>query len=260
MKIAILYICTGKYDIFWNEFYHSCKEKFCVDEDNHFFVFTDSKQIHTGEDVSIIYQDNLGWPFNTLYRYKMFLRVQEQLAKFDKIVFFNGNCIFVDEIVTEDFFGIESKLVAGLHPGFFNKSYDEYTYEKRKNSTAFVVKPWKYFAGGVNGGDSQLFVEICHKISENIDNDLKNGIVAIWHDESHWNAYLNNNYEMLKDQLHILSPKYLYPEGWSLPFEPKIILRDKKNYGGHHVLRGKSETEHGIKQIFKFIAGVFKCK
>ena len=47
-----------------------------------------------------------------------------------------------------------------------------------------------------------------------------------------------NNYDKIKDGLNMLSPEYLYPEGWSLPFEPKILLRDKHKYGGHGLLRG----------------------
>ncbi|RTL12956.1 MAG: hypothetical protein EKK54_02545 [Neisseriaceae bacterium] len=255
MKIAILYICTGKYDIFWSDFYSTSQKYFCTTEDKHYFVFTDSEQIKADHNVSVIYQDSLGWPFNTLYRYRMFLRVQHKLSKFDKVIFFNGNCTFVDQIDYENFFGRSSTLVACLHPGFLNKNCEEFTYEKRKNSLAFVGSPWKYFAGGINGGNANEILKIFQILSHNIEDDLKNGIVAIWHDESHWNAYLNNNYEVLKDKLHILSPEYLYPEGWDLPFEKKIILRDKNQYGGHNLLRGAAQHNfpNTIKKILKKI-------
>lgn len=260
MKIAILYICTGKYDVFWSEFYDSCKKMFCPEQEKHFFVFTDSQRIHVDDYTSIIYQDNLGWPFNTLYRYKMFLRIKEELLNFDKVVFFNGNCVFVDKIKFNEFFGVESKLLACLHPGFFNKNHAEYTYEKRDVSKAFVTKPWKYFAGGINGGDSQLFLDICHKISENIENDLRNGIVALWHDESHWNALLNNERSLIEPILHILSPAYLYPNNWEIPFSAKIRLRDKNNYGGHGFLRGEHNMDGWIKIFLKFMKRAFRCR
>ena len=80
--------------------------------------------------------------------------------------------------------------------------------------------------------ESKIVLEIFQHLLSNIEIDLDNGIVAIWHDESHWNAYLNNNYEVLKDKLHILSPEYLYPEGWDLPFEKKKLFWDKNQYGG----------------------------
>jgi hypothetical protein len=28
----------------------------------------------------------------------------------------------------------------------------------------------------------------------------------------------------------ILSPSYCFAEGWNLPFEPKILVREKSNY------------------------------
>jgi hypothetical protein len=242
MKIAILYICTGKYDVFWNEFYTSSEKYFCNLEHKHYFVFTDSQQIVDADNISIVFQDNLGWPFNTLYRYRLFLRVKEQLLQYDRVVFFNANSIFDKSIIFPEFFGVDSNLIGCIHPGFFDKSIEEYTYEKREASSAFVRKSWKYFAGGVNGGCSHQFIAVCESISQNIENDLQKGIVAIWHDESHWNAYLNNNYLEIKDRLHILTPAYLYPENWDLPFEKKIVLRDKNKFGGHSLLRGITKS------------------
>ena len=242
MKIAILYICTGKYDIFWDKFYTSCEEFFCTKSEKHYFIFTDSNQINDSENVTKIFQDSLGWPFNTMYRYKMFLRIKESLLNYDWIIFFNGNCQFKKFIYENEIFGYNQQydLLGVKHPGFYDKEYERFTYEKRKLSSANVKSSSCYFAGGINGGRSQPFLQVVQQLADNIETDLQNGIVAIWHDESHWNAYLNNNYEQIKDKLNILTPDYLYPEGWKLPFEPKILLRDKSKYGGHGLLRGGS--------------------
>lgn len=261
MKIAILYICTGKYDIFWPGFYSSCERFFCKDADKHYFVFTESKQIISQDNVNKIYQDNLGWPFNTLYRYHIFLRIQEQLANFDKVVFFNGNCLFEAQITSDEFFGKGKKLVAGIHPGFFNKAVEDYTFEKRNASLAYIERGNLYVAGGINGGDAQDFIDVCKLISANIDLDLKAGIVAIWHDESHWNAYINNNWQLLQSQINLLTPDYLYPEGWQLPFEAKILLRDKNKYGGHNLLRGIGTFQQSLLlHWLKKLLGKIRCK
>ena len=45
MKIAILYICTGKYNIFWKDFYTSCEKNFIPNSEKHYFVFTDAENI-----------------------------------------------------------------------------------------------------------------------------------------------------------------------------------------------------------------------
>jgi len=52
-KIGILYICTGKYDIFWKDFYLSCEKYLLNDIDEngnkkfekHYFVWTDAEGI-----------------------------------------------------------------------------------------------------------------------------------------------------------------------------------------------------------------------
>ncbi len=44
MRIGILYICTGKYDIFWKDFYLSAERYFMQDQSFiiEYYVFTDS--------------------------------------------------------------------------------------------------------------------------------------------------------------------------------------------------------------------------
>ena len=253
--MAILYIATGKYDVFWSEFYSSCESLFCNNTEKHYFVFTDSEQINNSANVTKVYQDSLGWPFNTMFRYKMFLRVKDLLCNYDWVIFFNGNCQFKQIISENDIFGNNQQydLLAVKHPGFYNKLPSDFTYEKRELSTAFVANAHYYFAGGINGGKSSVFLPLIHHLTDNIEGDLQNGIVAVWHDESHWNAYLNNNYEQIKDKLNILTPDYLYPDGWNLPFTAKILLRDKNKYGGHGLLRGVGSQGGGLKKVIKRI-------
>lgn len=258
LTIAILYVCTGKYDVFWDQFYRSSQQYFCPLDEKHYYVFTDSKQIQSTKNVHVISQDNLGWPLNTLYRYKMFLRIQEYLLKHDFVAFINSNAEFVSPISFEDFFGVDKELVACLHPGFFNKPFKAYTYETREQSLAKVYTPHYYFAGGINGGKVDKFIFVIDTISRNIEYDLLHGIMALWHDESHWNAFLNNNFDEIQSYLHILSPAYLYPKGWSLPFEPKIILRDKMDYFKVYDEKGITE-QCGIKAIMnKIVNKVFR--
>ena len=74
-RIAVLYICTGEYSVFWKDFYNSFEEKFLVDHDKEYFVFTDAENLFgtANKRIHLIYQENLGWPGNTLFRFKMFL-------------------------------------------------------------------------------------------------------------------------------------------------------------------------------------------
>lgn len=255
MKVALLYICTGEYYCFWNEFYRSSEKYFLPEVEKKYFVFTDSPKVIGSNNTEIIHQDNLGWPFNTLYRYRMFSRIEDELRDFSYIIFLNANCKFIDYISLTDFFGINKSLVACIHPGFFNKDKSEFTYEKRKRSKAFIENGYHYFPGGLMGGDANIFLNICKTLSFDIEKDLDNGILAIWHDESYWNAYLNNNYQEIKDNLHILSPSYLYPEGWNIPFEKAVILRDKSKYFDTKIIKQENQKPTSF---FKKIRHLFQ--
>ena len=62
MKAAILYIATGKYTVFWKEFYESFEKNFLPQTKKTYFLFTDAKALPFSdrENVCIIPQKNLG--------------------------------------------------------------------------------------------------------------------------------------------------------------------------------------------------------
>ena len=256
MKIGILYICTGKYNIFWKDFYLSCEKNFIPEVEKHYFVFTDSPEIDFEKDnkyIHKIYQENLGWPNNTMKRYEIFLNSKDEIEKMDYLFFFNANLLFLEKISTEEFLPIDrEKLVGCLHPGYYDVPADKYPYEKSRSSSAYIDKKMGkyYFQGAINGGLTEHFIETIKLLNRNIGIDSEKGIIAKWHDESHWNNYLNNKLELVK----ILTPAYLYPEGTSLPFEKKILIRDKNKLGGHAKLRGKTDW----KLIVNYIKGLIK--
>lgn len=230
MRIAILYICTGKYDIFWKDFYSGSEKYFLTDTQKHYFVFTDAEKIFNEENKNIhkIYQKNLGWPDNTLMRFDIFSNIISELNNFDYIFFFNADLCFLKDVNSEEFIPLNDKnLLATIHPGYFNKKNNKFQYERNNLSTAFIPQGSgeKYFAGGLNGGKTKYFVEAILKIKENINIDKKNKITAVWNDESHWNNYLLN-----RKDIKILDPGYLYPESSNIKFDKKIMIRDKRKY------------------------------
>lgn len=252
MRIGILYICTGKYDIFWKDFYLSAEHYLFTEDSNvkrEYYVFTDSKSLFGEEEnkhIHRIYQKNLGWPDNTLKRFHIFLSIKEQIIQETDYIFFcNANLIFKQSINNEILPPANGNgLVGTLHPGFFNKPTVEYTYERSPRSTAYIAKGEgkHYYAGGFSGGRTKEYIKLCETLKKQIDQDTHNKQVAVWHDESHINRYFLDN------PPSILSPAYLYPEGWSLPFEEKIMIRDKskKEYGGHGYLRKKDSWLHRL--------------
>ncbi len=226
MKVAVLYICTGDYIKFWSGFYQSAETHFLPRTDRHYFVFTDG-QVEPAKDITVVSQDSLGWPFNTVYRFRMFLRIRPEPQSFSHVVFLNANCVVQRLIDVDEFFAPGADLIACRHPGFFDKLTSTYTYERRPQSKACVAKGAIYRAGGLMGGTACAFLAAAEEIAGNIEADLENGLVALWHDESHWNAYLDGRAPAAGTVVHDLSPGFLYPEGWTIPFEPRILLREK---------------------------------
>lgn len=243
-KVAILYICTGRYTIFWDGFYQSAENYLLTNLEKHYFIFTDTNKTLVGEDKNAtkIFQEKLGWPFDTLMRFEMFLKIKEQLLGFDYVFFFNANMKFVGEVTPLDILPLKphENLTVFLHPGFYDKPRQKFTYDRNSKSLAYIPmdEGKYYFMGSLNGGKTVNYLEMCEKLNNRIKQDLSKDVIALWHDESHLNRYMVN-----RDDLKILSPKFGYPEGWILPFKAKIIIQDKSHprFGGHEYLRSSVE-------------------
>lgn len=253
--IGILYICTGKYVMFWRDFYLSMEKYFLPDYEKKYFVFTDSSEVDfatENKNIHRFYQEDLGWPDNTLKRFHIFLERKDEIKNTDYLFFCNANLLVQETIYTQDFLPQEDKkLIAVQHPGFFNKKRSKFTYEANSKSTARVAKKegGVYVAGGLNGGETQTFLQAMQEMKKNIDQDCKNNIIAKWHDESHWNRYIIG-----RSDVKILDTSYLYPEGWNGTFQPRILIRDKDRYGGHDFLRNKKESLFSkVKKVIKKI-------
>lgn len=255
MRIAILYICTGKYSIFWGDFYRTCQENFLKDIEKHYFVFTDDPAITETPVVHPINQSAKGFPLDSLLRFEMFLKIEEKLKHFDYIFFFNSNVQFVASINTEILPSEENDgLVGVLHAGYLKSPAFWLPFERNKKSAAYIrpfKKNYNYFLGGINGGTTKSYLDLINTCRNNIQKDLNKGYIAFYHDESHINNYFSNR-NILK-----LSPSFGFPEGWKLPFEPKIVILNKITHGGSYFdkLPRKSYLMRGKLIIKRLIQG-----
>lgn len=230
--IAILYICTGEYTMFWKDFFTSCEKYFIPEMRKEYFVFTDAKKIEyekENSNIHKIFQKNLGWPGNTLYRYDMFLKIQETLRDYEYIFFFNANVLFLSKITGHEFLPNGSEyLITTLHPRYRNGKNTDFTYERNPLSKA-CIQYWEgnyYAQWGINGWISKYFLDAMSVMRNNIDTDTKKNIIALWHDESHWNRYLFDH----PDDVKILWPEYNQQKLWK-KWTIKILLRNKLSYG-----------------------------
>lgn len=234
MKIGVLIICTGNYDIFFQKLFETSEQFFLKNYNKKYFVFTDSKNIKDSDNIKIIKQNFLGWPYDTMYRFKMFNAIEKELLELDYVFFFNANLIFISEVSNEVLPGEENDYLCGVnHPGYFNKSKDAFPYERRCESCLYVpIDDGKiYFQGCFLGGNSVNFMVMSKILEKKIDLDLKKDITPIYHDESALNWYYKDRNPL------VLDSGYSYPESSDIPFEKKIIQRNKNTFGGYNYLR-----------------------
>lgn len=176
-KVAILYIATGRYPIFWKEFYKSSEKYFLPGCEKCYFVFTDTHELLfdevTNHRIIKVYQKKLGWPHDTLMRFDMFLKIEDELKSFDYIFFLNANLLFVKPVTSEILPAEKEALVGVLHPGFYNKDRNSFTYDDNPRSLACIPKGEgeNYFMGGFNGGRSKEYIELIRTLDRNIKID-----------------------------------------------------------------------------------------
>lgn len=231
-KINIFTICTGKYIAYFDQFYKSCQDKFLSDYEKKYFVFTDG-ELPQYDNVVKVQQNKLGWPFDTMMRFKMFNSV-EHLLDGDYVYFFNVNMQFLENISDEVIPGEENDWLMGVnHPGYYNKNCLGFPYERNAISNFYIPfgNGKNYFQGCFNGGRTSEFMMMSKKLEQLIDDDLSKKIIPVWHDESALNWYYISKNPLMIDS------SYAFPESSNLPFEKKIIQLDKNKLGGHAYLR-----------------------
>jgi hypothetical protein len=230
--INIFTICTGKYVMLFEQFYQSCQNNFLPEYQKNYFVFTDG-QLNNYDNVTRIEQQKLGWPYDTMMRFKMFNSVKNLLDG-DYVFFFNVNMHFLQKIGEEVLPGEDNDYLMGVnHPGFYDKPKFKFAYERRGISNFFI--PYElgefYYQGCFNGGRKEEFMRMSEVLEMKIDDDMSRGIIPAWHDESALNWYYLNKKPL------ILDSSYAYPETWDIPFDRKVVQLDKNKIGGHLYLR-----------------------
>jgi histo-blood group ABO system transferase len=221
-KICVINIATNKYIGFiqplWESIFNNFLEN-CVVES---LLFTDHDVNPITKNGKVSKIKHEPFPIPTLMRYHYINSESEYLKQFDYCFYLDADMLINDKVGEE----ILGNLVATIHPGFFNKNLNYFTYERNQSSLAYI--PFgsgnRYYAGGFNGGIVEEFLKMSRTISNNIDIDKQNNIIALWHDESYLNRYLLDNPPTLE-----LSPAYCYPENWSISFEKKILALDKNH-------------------------------
>jgi histo-blood group ABO system transferase len=224
MKICILTIATNKYIQFVERLLDDIEKYFLNGHEIQCLLFTDH-EVETSDNVKVSQIGHNSWPEPALKKYNYINSQSEYLKDFDYLYLFDADVGIVNKVGDE----VIQDLVGVLHPYKILESKKTYPYEKRKESTAYVSDENhnKYYAAAFVGGKSENFLQMAKVISERVEQDERNDIIAKWHDESHLNKYFNENPPFE------LSPSYMFPEELighpQYPFEPKIVALKKQS-------------------------------
>lgn len=238
--IGILYVGIGKYIKLWDDFYTSCEQKFCCNCQKSYFVVTDS-YLTPQPNVTVIPQDDLGWPGNVVFRYLFFLRIKEQLAHFDYLFFFNGNTRFRETITEAEFLPTEAEgglIALSWHTA--DEDPDLFGFERREHSVAYIPfgTPGLYLQSGITGGLTKPYLQLLETCHQMTMEDFNKGIIPVAHDETIYNKY------MLGRPYRLLDSTYGRPSQRDKKHTAKIIFLRKEKVLGRNWLRHYKGRKH----------------
>ena len=239
MRIGIFLISTGNYGVFLPPLIASIDKYFFIDDNIDIYLFTDKTHNlvnYPRINVIRIPMEHKPFPAPTLFRYANFIKVA-YIINSDFLFYMDVDMLITAAVGKEILPDMEKDggLTATLHPGFYNGGG---SWCEDVNSLAFTPKERqvKYYAGGFQGGETKAYLSACAEMAQNIQLDEKNGVMAAWHDESHFNAYLSVRTPKTLDPGYCMVEQPELRKAWGISyFTPKIIAL-KKN---HDVMRNK---------------------
>lgn len=213
-SVAVCFVATGRYKAFVPSVARSCVLNFMKPHRLEFHVITDSvKDIpdnFMGCKASAYFTPRLGFPGDTLFRYHYMLKAEERLRQVDHVFYMDVDYWVCNPTDTDALLAdglVATKHVHNLHS---ITGRDRGTPDTNPKSRAYISPDRKtlfYFCGGFQGGSSAAFLKACRELRARIDEDEANKVMALWHDESHWNAYLADNPPVV-----VMTQSYVFPE------------------------------------------------
>ena len=235
MKVAIIFIGTSKYLDFLPSYYEAAEEKLFPNVEKQFYVFTDGELNDIPDNMTVIEQEHLPFPDITLYRFDIINRAMEQLEEYDYLLFMDADTQVVDTIEFDEIFPKDKPLTGVHHPCHSLDMSPHNTFPgafETNPASLCHIKPGEdtsvYWQGCVWGGRMDYVKKLVKELDYRVKADESNGIIAVWHDESHINRYFMDNRELI----HTLPPNYAYPEIFTSfmdEYEPKIVHLAKEN-------------------------------
>lgn len=216
ISIGIIAIATNQYFDYWLKLHQSIVENPNPNFSYRLHLFTDrmlsDEAINSLDSVihtSIYKIPNLQWPDATLLRFHIISLHSRSLTE-DILMYVDADSAFVRPLefdIDPSRWNLGLALVA--HPGYAKIISNAGpinlmrrlrliitngavgTWEKNRNSLAYVERKLRrsYVCGGVFIGERDQFLSLSVELANRVEIDLNNGIIALWHDESHLNWF-----------------------------------------------------------------------
>lgn len=226
MKISICLIATGNYTVFVQPLIDSIKQYMLLNHTIEINLFTDNiDKVYVGSTrVPILKHEipSYKFPYATLYRYNIITSID---YKCDYLYYLDVDYLIVSPI-DEEFLG---DIVAVHHPGYYISKKGSWGTDKLSTSYTFSKFRENYYCGGTQGGRYEYYYNMCQRLARDIKDDEDRGVMAEWHDETHFNRFLSE-YKDFK----ALTPEYCSPEEpylrelWGISnLTPKILALAK---------------------------------
>ncbi|XP_023868739.1 globoside alpha-1,3-N-acetylgalactosaminyltransferase 1-like [Salvelinus sp. IW2-2015] len=225
LTIATTVFAVGKYVSFLRDFLETAEMHFMVGFNVRYYVFTDrphdvpSVNLTQGRHLSVIQVPGSNrWQEISARRMEIIqTTIESRISREADYIF----CLDVDSKFHARW-GAESlgRLVAVIHPGYYEQTRANFPYERRPASLAYIpMDEGDYYYGGAMIGGFVEDVYTLTKVCRNrFEVDAGNSIEAAWQEESHLNRYLLYN-----KPSKVLSPEYLWQDFKAKTKEVKVI-------------------------------------
>ena len=221
-SIGWLVIGTNRYRSMAIRCLETLKANYSGALESRFFFFTDKPRRCPHPWIEAIRVPHTTFPGISLQRYRHFHRHADRLATCDYLFYVDADMECVD--VGDEILGAR---VVVTHPAFVNTPSVDCPFDRNPACRAAVPHGHQgpYFQNCFQGGESAEFLRMSRRLARRIRADLREGVMPLWHDESHMNRYMVDH-----PPTRMLHPGYAFPDWWEgFPFPRRIIGVRKAN-------------------------------
>ncbi|XP_073777880.1 globoside alpha-1,3-N-acetylgalactosaminyltransferase 1-like [Danio rerio] len=235
--IATTVFALGKYTRFLKDLLESAEQHYFIGYRVHYYLFTDKPEavpevkMSENHRLTVRRVPSLDrWQDISMGR----MEILEKLIANELIN--ESDFIFCLDVDTKFYghWGAETlgRLVGIIHPWFYDFPRNKFTYERRRESAAFIPdgEGDYYYTAAAFGGMLEDVYQLTKTCRQQMNIDRENSIEAIWHEESHLNKYFLYN-----KPTKLLSPEYLWRD-INIPADQIRVVRFS------HIAKNNSEV------------------